>query len=99
MVSALILYDLPMQAQPFNVMEKIVDELAELHAVLQWSTEHPLNEVALTTGQRIMVNQERAALFRAIDGKPRDFIQSPIVMDKIIRILYLITRTAWVPKN
>lgn len=79
------------------MQEIIIKELEELMLVLQWSTAHPELETALTTGERIMVNQQRAALFRALDGQHSGFIQSPGVQQKITRITYLIKRTHWVP--
>lgn len=79
--------------------EAIHNRLDDLMLVLQWSTAHPLLETALTAGQRIAVNQERAALFRALDGQHSGFVQATEVEEKITRILYLIQRTKWVPLN
>jgi tRNA isopentenyl-2-thiomethyl-A-37 hydroxylase MiaE len=80
-------------------MEQILNELQELHLVLQYSTEHAWIETALTTGERIMVNQQRAKLFKALDGIPNDFIQSDVINIKINKILYLIKSTNWEPKE
>lgn len=78
-------------------MNEIITELQELHLVLQWSTVHELHDTALTVGERIMINQQRAALFRALEGEPAAFQQSPEIQSKLIRIQYLIQRTKWVP--
>ena len=82
-----------------RMSEAILNELAELQMALQWSTGHPLNETAYTTGERIMVNQQRSSLFKALDGNYDGFKQSPALIDKTTRILFLIRRTEWVPLN
>ncbi|RWX00949.1 hypothetical protein [Flavobacterium cerinum] len=79
-------------------MEQILNQLEELQLVLQYSSEHATLEISLTVGERIMVNQERAALFRALDGIKTDFTQSVTIITKINRMLYLIERTDWKPK-
>lgn len=80
-------------------MNAIVNELDELHTALQYSTEHPDLATSLTTGERIMVNQQRAALFRALDGQPYQFEQAQTIQEKLNRIQYLIARTKWVAKS
>lgn len=80
--------------------DEIAEQLMLLHKVLQWSTAHPDVSTALTTGERIMVNQERGNLFREYDGQPvTGFTQSDQVNEKIIRIEYLIKRNNWKPKD
>ncbi|GGB82704.1 hypothetical protein GCM10007424_23420 [Flavobacterium suaedae] len=81
--------------------EHIISRLAELHIALQWSTQHATMEVstALTVGERIMVNQERAALFRELENDAKNFKQSPTVEEKVTGILYLIKRMNWQPKD
>lgn len=80
-------------------MNEILNELEELHTALQYSSEHPDLSTSYTIGERIMINQQRAALFRAMEGQPYQFIQSPEILNKTIRIHYLIERTNWVPKS
>lgn len=82
-----------------RMSKAILDQLGGLMLALQRSTAHPHLETALTTGERIAVNQQRTALFRALDGQHSGFTQSPDVETKITRILYLIERTGWVPKD
>lgn len=79
--------------------DEIIKRLMLLHTVLQWSTVHPGLEVTLTVGERIMVNQERGALFRELENEPHNFVQSHTVEAKITRIEYLIKRHNWKPKD
>lgn len=81
--------------------QEILKKLAELHSVLQWSTEHAVAEpnIALTVGERIIVNQERGALFRELEKDPREFMPSPTVDEKVNQILYIVKRTNWQPKD
>lgn len=82
---------------PTRIIEQIEVKLGELHLALIYSNEHEHLECILTPHERILVNQERAHLYRVLDGKPPNFVQRPQVQNKIIRILYLIERTNWQP--
>ena len=81
---------------PAKIMDLIIKELDELHLVLQYSSE---KTAMLTAGERIMINQERASLFRALAGHPTSFEQSEGVEKKKQEILMLIKRTRWEPLN
>ena len=72
----------------------ISNRMHDLEKVIQWNREHKF----LTIGQIIMVNQERASLFRELE-EPTTFTQSVIVQQKINKVLNLIAKTNWQPKN
>lgn len=73
---------------------QIEQRLDELYTALVYSRE---KTALLTTGERICVNQERAALYRLLEGVETKFIQSEGVQKKIEKILNLIDRSGWVP--
>ena len=81
---------------PTKIKDQINNELEELHLILQYSRE---KTAMLSAGERIMINQERASLFRALAGHPTSFVQSEVVEQKKQEILMLIKRTRWEPLN
>ncbi|RWX03393.1 hypothetical protein [Flavobacterium cerinum] len=85
-----------MMNQPEQIREEILNELDQLMLILQYSSE---KTAMLSTGERIMINQERAALFRALAGETIGFLQTPEIEQKKNSILKLINRSNWKPKE
>ncbi|WP_417366825.1 hypothetical protein [Flavobacterium beibuense] len=82
--------------QPEPNKSEILEELDDLFLALQYAGE---KTAMLTTGERICVNQQRASLFRILDGHETSFVQSPTVQKKVADILHLIDKTDWEPHN
>jgi uncharacterized protein with PIN domain len=72
--------------------DQIDERLFQLLMVLHYASE---KTAMLKVGERICINQERAALMRLKEGTDTGFIQSETVMKKIDNILELMQKTNW----
>lgn len=77
--------------------KEIENRLDILHLVLQYSSQ---KSPVLTTGERIVINQERGALFRYMEDETVDlepYKVSSLIEGKIAFILEEIERCEWTP--